>query len=125
MIIITVSFSQHPYLCITLIEKQQPKAVLDASKEEARREMREIEDAFIQGRSREWRFTREMDRRAWRQDHLTPSPRKNNKRSHKGKGKGAKVAKKLPDGCIDILVEDHEAEEEEHTLERERSASYP
>lgn len=28
--------------------------------------------------------------------------------------------KKLPDGCIDILVEDHEAEEEQHALERER-----
>lgn len=78
--------------------------------------MRELEDAFIQGRSREWRVTREMDRRAWRQDHLTPSPRK---KSKKGKDKG-KDAKKLPDGCIDILVEDYEAEEEEHTLERER-----
>lgn len=91
--------------------------MLDASKEEARREMRELEDAFIQGRSREWLLTREMDRRAWRQEHMAFSPSKHKK--SKGKGKG-KDAKKLPDGCIDILVEDHEAEAEVHTLERER-----
>lgn len=81
--------------------------------------MRELEDAFIQGRSREWRITREMDKRAWKQDHLTASPRKTDKKRNKGEGKDTK---KLPDGCIDILVEDHEAEEEEHTLERERYA---
>lgn len=82
--------------------------------------MREMEDAFIQGRSREWRITREMDSRAWRQDHLTPSPsKKKDVSKNKAKRKG-KAAQKLPDGCIDILVEDQEAEEEERTLERER-----
>lgn len=74
-----------------------------------------MEDAFIQGRTREWRLTKAMDRRNWREDnHDTPSP---SPRKKKNKGKKANA---LPEGCIDILVEDNDAEEEEQRLERER-----
>jgi hypothetical protein len=92
--------------------------VVDASKEQARREMREIEDAFIQGRSREWTLRRELERREWRKTHPEASSLPN-KQSKSNKSKGKRY-KQLPDGCIDILIEDHEAEAEEHTLERER-----
>lgn len=83
--------------------------------------MRELEDDFIRGRRTEWRMTKEADQRAWRADHGRHgrSKKPDNGRLV-GKGKTRARNEDLPEGCIDILVEDHEAEEEAEALERDR-----
>ena len=86
------------------------RALTDTStqREEARRQMREAEDAFVAGRSRQWKVTRALEQRAHR-------PKSGNRQAS---NKALKQAKNLPEGCIDLLVEDHQAEEEERRLER-------
>jgi hypothetical protein len=72
-----------------------------------------MEDEFIKGRSEAWRLHRAFDQKEWLRTH-----------GKKAKPKHAKASKrkasKLPEGCIDILVEDPNAEEEEQVLDRER-----
>lgn len=79
--------------------------------------MREMEDEFIKGRSEAWRLHREFDQREWLRAHgKKPKPQH-------AKASKKKASKPLPEGCIDILVEDHNAEEEEQVLDRERYAA--
>ena len=94
-------------------------AVVDASREEARRSLREMEDAFVHGRATHWRVSRAADQKKWEADatlnrrasntpslqRATSSQKPTAPPVDKGKGKA------LPEGCIDILVEDEEAEE--------------
>ena len=98
--------------------------IVDASKEEARRKMRDLEDAFIAGRSR-------------RPDWRTLDPAGMGKRRQSGpqqgksgKAKGSTVPGRtrnkalqgavvdLRKGVVDLLVEDKQAEQEEQILER-------
>ena len=97
-------------------------AVLDASKEEARQHMREIEDEFIKGRRGEWRNSLANVQRSSKfeiskKEETAARKKKLNKQQGKNKKK-----LELPAGCVDILVEDHEAAEDEMTYERERYA---
>lgn len=78
-------------------------------REEARRLMREAEDAFVAGRSRQWKVTKALEQRQQRRE---------SKGKQKTPNKAVEQAKQLPDGCIDLLVEDHQAEEEERMLDR-------
>ncbi|CAD6577133.1 MAG: hypothetical protein CYPHOPRED_000172 [Cyphobasidiales sp. Tagirdzhanova-0007] len=94
--------------------------VLDASKEEARQHMREIEDEFIKGRRGEWRNSLANVQRSSKfeiskKEETAARKKKLNKQQGKNKKK-----LELPAGCVDILVEDHEAAEDEMTYERER-----
>lgn len=92
--------------------------------------MREMEDDFIKGRAREWRMTRASEQRTWSQENGRPSPVKRSSSTasqsssaSKGQSKSSNKKKKLPPGCIDILVEDYAAEEEAQEIERERCVS--
>jgi hypothetical protein len=73
--------------------------------------MREAEDAFVAGRSRQWKVTRALEQRQQRR----PS---NSQRKSSSSNKAIKQARNLPEGCIDLVVEDHQAEEEERMLDR-------
>lgn len=83
--------------------------------------MREIEDEFIKGRRREWRISKAFEQRSAKPEASIKTVKKEDTASRK-QGDVSKKGKQggLPEGCVDIIVEDHEAEEVERTLENER-----